>query len=91
MRKTQRDQKTGLEFGKKSTMKSINIAKNEKIDWFASAWDVNSLLFLDKYNLKYNKIASAMIVDKIFYQRCKRKKHTFISTGMSTLKDIEML
>ena len=64
--------------------------KNEKIDWFASAWDVNSLLFLDKYNLKYNKIASAMIVDKIFLSEVAKKKNIpFISTGMSTLKDIE--
>ena len=31
-----------------------------------------------------------MIVDKIFLSEvAKRKKHTFISTGMSTLKDIE--
>ena len=34
----------------------------QKIDWFASAWDLNSLDFLDNYNLKYNKIASAMIL-----------------------------
>ena len=88
--KTQRDQKTGLEFGEKEYDEIDKYCKNEKIDWFASAWDVNSLLFLDKYNLKYNKIASAMIVDKIFLSEvAKRKKHTFISTGMSTLKDIE--
>jgi N-acetylneuraminate synthase len=52
--------------------------------WFASAWDLNSLKFLDKYNLKYNKVASAMIVDKKFLKEvAKRKKYTFISTGMS--------
>ena len=48
---------------------------------FASAWDLNSLTFLKKYNLKYNKIASA-IVDKKFLREVQRK-HTFISTGMS--------
>lgn len=88
--KTQRDQKTGLEFGEKEYDEIDKYCKDEKIDWFASAWDVNSLVFLDKYNLKYNKIASAMIVDKIFLSEvAKRKKHTFISTGMSTIKDIE--
>ena len=46
--------------------------------------------FLDKYNFKYHKIASAMIVDKKFLNEvAERKKHTFISTGMSTDKDID--
>ena len=30
---------------------------------FVSAWDLNSLKFLKKFDTKYNKIASAMIVD----------------------------
>ena len=62
----------------------------KKNQWFASAWDLNSLKFLDQYNLKYNKIASAMIVDKTFLKEVmNRKKHTFISTGMSTYENIE--
>ena len=61
-----------------------------KIDWFASAWDVQSLEFLDNYNLKYHKIASAMIVDKnLLKSVAERGKHTFISTGMSTKEDID--
>ena len=87
---TQREQKEGLEFGKEQYDEIKNFCKDIKIEWFASAWDINSLKFLDQYNLNYNKIASAMIVDKGFLKEvAKRKKHTFISTGMSTLKDIE--
>ena len=87
---TQREQKEGLEFGKEQYDEINNFCKDIKIEWFASAWDINSLKFLDQYNLNYNKIASAMIVDKGFLKEvAKRKKHTFISTGMSTLKDIE--
>ena len=86
---TQREQKEGLEFGKEQYDEINNFCKDIKIEWFASAWDTNSLKFLDQYNLNYNKIASAMIVDKGFLKEvAKRKKHTFISTGMSTLKDI---
>ena len=82
--------KEGLEFGKEQYDEINNFCKDIKIEWFASAWDVNSLKFLDQYNLNYNKIASAMIVDINFLKEvAKRKKHTFISTGMSTLKDIE--
>ena len=88
--KTQRAQKEGLEFGIKEYSEIDKFCKKINIDWFASAWDLNSLNFLDKFNFKFNKIASAMIVDFDFLQEVsKRKKHTFISTGMSDLKDIE--
>ena len=65
-------------------------AKKKNIIWFSSAWDINSLKFLDKYNSKYNKIASAMIVDEVFLNEvAKRKKYTFISTGMSNFDIID--
>ena len=87
---TQRDQKKGLEFEKKEYDQIDQYCKNVKIDWFASAWDSSSLKFLDQYNLKYNKVASAMIVDKNFLNEiAERKKHTFISTGMSSVEDID--
>ena len=87
---TTRDQKKGLEFGNDEYNEIDNYCKKKNIDWFASAWDLNSLSFLDKFNLKYHKIASAMIVDKKFLDEvAKRKKHTFISTGMSTKDDID--
>ena len=86
---TQRDQKFGLEFENKEYDEIDKFCKN-KIEWFASAWDVKSLNFLDQYNLKYAKVASAMIVDKeLLNNIAKRKKHTFISTGMSTKENID--
>jgi N-acetylneuraminate synthase len=87
--KTQGDQKKGLEFGKSEYEEIDSYCKEKDIEWFASAWDLKSLNFLDTFNLRYNKIASAMIVDKKFLNEvAKRKKYTFISTGMSTLNDI---
>ena len=88
--KTQREQKNGLEFGKLEYDKIDEICKKNSINWFASAWDLNSLKFLDNYKIKYHKIASAMIVDlKLLEEVAKRKLHTFISTGMSKTSDIE--
>ena len=88
--KTQREQKEGLEFGRLEYDEIDKYCKKLKIDWFASAWDLNSLKFLDKYKLKYNKIASAMIIDlELLKEVAKRKKYTFISTGMSTKRDID--
>ena len=79
--KTQREQKEGLEFSKKEYDEIDQFCKSIKINWFASAWDIKSLEFLDKYNLKYNKIASAMITHLEFLkQAAKRKKYTIIST-----------
>ncbi len=87
---TQRDQKTGLEFNEQEYKEIDNYCKKKKIPWFASAWDKNSVMFLEKFELKYNKIASAMIVDSNFLKIvAKQKKYTFISTGMSNFEDID--
>ncbi len=87
---TQRQQKEGLEFSYDDYKEINNYCSELKIEWFASAWDVESLKFLDDFDCKYQKIASAMIVDTNFLKEvAKRKKYTFISTGMSTIDDIE--
>ena len=65
-------------------------SKEIKIDWFASAWDIKSLRFLDKYKLRYNKVPSAIITNNTLLEEiAKDNKKTFISTGMSTIKDID--
>jgi N-acetylneuraminate synthase len=88
--KTNRQQKEALEFGLEEYKEIDEYCRHRKIDWFASAWDLESLDFLEKFNLKFHKIASAMIVDKTFLREvAKKKKYTFISTGMSTLEDIK--
>ena len=87
---TQREQKEGLEFSKKEYDLIDKYCKEKGIIWFASAWDIKSLVFLDNYNLKYNKIASAMITNLDFLKEvAKRKKYTFISTGMSGYNEID--
>ena len=83
------DQKKGLEFDIKEYKQINAYCKKKKINWFASAWDIESQKFLNKFKTKYNKIASAMIIDKKFLDFvAKQKKHTFISTGMSNMKII---
>ena len=87
---TQRDQKMGLEFNEPEYQEIDRYCKSKGIEWFASAWDTNSQQFLRKFNLKYNKIASAMIVHHdLLKMVAEERKHTFISTGMSTYDDIQ--
>jgi N-acetylneuraminate synthase len=87
---TTREQKMGLEFNKKEYDEIDRFCKDNDIVWYASAWDIDSQIFLRQYNLKYNKVASAMLVHyKLLEKIAEEGKHTFISTGMSTLEDIE--
>ena len=71
---TQREQKEGLEFGEKEYKEIDDYCKQKNILWFASAWDLKSLKFLEKFNLKHNKVASAMIVDKVFLEEVAKQK-----------------
>lgn len=79
------DYKKRLEFGKKEYDIINEYCKQNEIDWFASAWDMESQYFLDQYDLKYNKIASPMRTNmELIEHIAKQHKFTFISTGMSS-------
>ena len=87
---TQREQKAGLEFGVNEYQEIDHYCKDKGIEWFASAWDLNSQKFLQQFDCKYNKVASAMIVyEDLLRMIAKEGKHTFISTGMTTYADID--
>ena len=86
---TTRDQKLGLEFSEKQ-YKEINLyCKKKKILWYLSCWDVSSQIQMRKFKTKYNKVASAMLIHtKLLKAIAEEGKHTFISTGMSTMNEI---
>ena len=77
---TQRDQKKGLEFDQNEYLEIDTYCKIKKIEWFASAWDIDSQFFLRSFDCKFNKIASAMIVNKDFIQEVASEKniHLFL-------------
>ena len=86
---TTREQKMGLEFNKKEYDMINDYCKQKDIEWYASAWDIDSQLFLQGYDLKHNKIASAMLTnEKLLHTVAEEEKYTFISTGMSTIGQI---
>lgn len=87
---TQRAQKEGLELGKEEYDAIDAYCKEKGIEWYASAWDIDSQKFLQKYDLKYNKVASAMLTkDELLEEIAREKKYTFIGTGMSTYEEID--
>jgi N-acetylneuraminate synthase len=88
--KTVRDQKLGLELSLEQYAEIDNYCTSKNIDWYLSCWDVGSQKQMRKFNTKFNKVASAMLLhEKLLRTIAEEKKHTFISTGMSTLDDIE--
>lgn len=87
---TQREQKLGLEFSAGEYQEIEDYCKEKGLEWFASAWDINSQKFLRQFSSKYNKVASAMIVfTELLKEIASEGKHTFISTGMTTYEDIQ--
>ena len=87
---TNKQQKEGLEFGQREFEEISSFCKQLDIEWFASAWDPESQKFLRQFDCKYNKIASAMMVDEDHLELVASEgRHTFVSTGMSTLEEID--
>ena len=87
---TNRQQKQGLEFSERQYEEIDEYCKQKGIEWFASAWDIGSQLFLRKYDLKYNKVASPLLTYRELLEVIASEgRHTFISTGMSTLDQID--
>ena len=86
---TTREQKNGLEFSKKDYDVINECCISNNIEWYASSWDIDSQIFLKQYDLKHNKVASAMLTNKKLLQViAEEQKNTFISTGMSTMDEI---
>ncbi len=60
------------------------------IDWFASAWDYESLKFLSAYELPYIKIPSAMLTNHALLLEAQALfENVIVSTGMSTWEEID--
>ncbi len=87
---TQRAQKEGLELSAENYQEINEYCSNKGIEWMASAWDVESQKFLQQFNLKYNKVASAMLDNfELLTEIAKEGRFTYISTGMSTYEEVD--
>ncbi len=87
--KTNGDLKYGLEFSFEQYQEIDQYCKDLGIDWFASPWDVESLYFLEKFNVVAHKVASACLTDgKLLSAMKESGKPVILSTGMSTIEQI---
>jgi len=78
-----------LEIDFKFHKKLISKCKKQKIKFLSTPFDLESIDILKNFNLNYYKIPSGEINNLIYLQKIgKLKKTIFLSTGMSTLKEI---
>jgi len=87
---TQRAQKEGLEFSARDYKEIDSYCKERDVQWTASAWDMDAQVFLQQFNCLFNKVASPMLGHiPLLELIASEGKKTFISTGMSTLEELD--
>lgn len=87
---TNGDLKRGLEFGLKQYVAIDEFCRTLKIPWLASCWDEASVDFIAHFDPPCFKIASASLTDDNLLRYHRRlKKPIVLSTGMSTLEQID--
>ena len=87
---TQRAQKEGLEFTAQDYKEIDKYCREKGLQWTASAWDLDAQIFLQQFNCAFNKVASPMLGHiPLLKLIASEGKKTFISTGMSTLEELD--
>ena len=79
-----------VEFGQSEYDEINEYCNNKGIKWSASPWDLDSLNFLNQYNLPFIKIPSALLTDlDLIKASAKTDKKLILSTGMSTMDEVD--
>ena len=87
---TQRAQKEGLEFTAQDYKEIDRYCREKGLQWAASAWDIDAQIFLQQFNCSFNKVASPMLGHiPLLKLIASEGKKTFVSTGMSTLEELD--
>ena len=84
------DYKYRMEFGQDEYDEIDAYCVEKGIEWSASPWDLDSLKFLEQYDLPWIKIPSAMLTKDDLLRECaKTGKRIIFSVGMSNLDEID--
>ena len=84
------DYRRRVEFGRDEYVEIGDYATMAGLHWFASPWDVPSVEFLEGLNVVAHKVASASLTDtELLIALRETGKPVFLSTGMSTLSQID--
>lgn len=79
-----------VEFGEEQFAEIDRYCKDKGIAWFASCWDEPSVDFIERFDPPCYKMASASLTDdSLFKHTVATGKPIILSTGMSTMEEIE--
>ena len=79
-----------IEFSRKEYDYIDKYCKEKPLSWSASVWDIPSMEFIAGYDVPFIKLPSAMLVKKdLLIMACRTGKPIILSTGMSTLEEID--
>jgi N-acetylneuraminate synthase len=82
--------KYGLEFNEAQYREIDTYCREHGILWTASCWDEGSVDFMEKFNPAFYKIASASLTDDNLLRHTRKTgKPLILSTGMSSLEEID--
>ena len=86
---TYSEYKKKIEFGENEFQTINEFSKEIDLPWFASAWDKDSLDFLESFNLPVYKVASACLTNaNLLMDHSALNKPIILSTGMSSNEQI---
>jgi len=89
-RMTYIDYRHKVEFNKDEYSEIDKYCKEKNIVWFASCWDEEAVDFIEQFDVPIYKTASASLTDTDLLIKHKQlNKPIIVSTGMSTLEEIE--
>ena len=79
-----------VEFGLAEFQDIDNYCRAQKIDWFVSCWDPDSVAFMKQFKTPCIKIPSASLTDRELLEAARDSgSPVMLSTGMSSLPQIE--
>jgi N-acetylneuraminate synthase len=86
---TNGDLKRGLELGREEYEEIVDLCRIKGMHCLASAWDADSVEFLESINVPCHKVPSACITDAdLLDAMCRTRKPILLSTGMSTRSEV---
>jgi N-acetylneuraminate synthase len=88
---TTREQKEGIEFSIEEYKELQTYTHELGLDFIVSCWDEKSLDLVEEHlDVKYHKVASAMVTDKSFLEKLNdTSKPIILSTGMCTDEQVD--
>jgi N-acetylneuraminate synthase len=84
------DYRRKIEFTKDQFKEIVDYCTQRNFLWFASCWDEEAVDFIEEFDPKVYKIASASLTDaELLLKHKSLNKPVIISTGMSTAQEID--